>query len=157
MSRLFQITLVLSLLVLSCSEKREPVPYTYSRALTGETFKVWELDYYILKEEGTSEQRFILPDCIQDDQYIFYANDSRTFEVTNGRIKCEDDEPDIIAEGNWAVVNATATMEFIIPWLSSSLIPWTIEDLDEDDFEVSFYLSNEKSINVTFSLVEEGD
>ncbi|MFY0687970.1 MAG: hypothetical protein JXQ90_12440 [Cyclobacteriaceae bacterium] len=141
--------------MLGCTEERIPEPYTFSSAISGDEYKVWQVSYYTFREEGKADQTYGLQACDYDDQYYFYANDSRTYEIHSNILACGD-EDDIFVESTWAVINARATLEIIVPFLSSEKIPWTIEDLDEKDFEISFYLNNRKSIHIFFELVEEG-
>jgi hypothetical protein len=149
--------MVFSGLLCNCKEEVEPTPYTYSQLVSGTSFKIWKATHWQLKEEGKADLNSGFPDCVEDDLYHFYADENRTFEVYDEREKCDPEDPDKLVTSTWVVINARATMEFIIPFFSSSPLPWTIENLEDDEFEVSFHFNNQKSINIFFELEEEGD
>jgi hypothetical protein len=81
--------------------------------------------------------------CIADDLYTFYANDTKTFEVREGASKCNAADPDVYVENNWSIVNATATVSFVMPLLTTQIaLPFTIKTLTENTMTVEFYFEN---------------
>jgi hypothetical protein len=141
----------------SCTEKIEPQPNLYARVFTGATRKSWHIRSIQLLEEGKGTQTFGLPDCLADDQYIFYANVEKTYEVTNGSTKCTTDEPDIIVSDSWEFSNANATMNIIMPLLSDSKLPFFVRDVDDDELELEIFLDEENtsSYRINFRVIAE--
>jgi hypothetical protein len=141
----------------SCTEKLEPQPNQYAKVFTGETRKSWHIRSIQLLEEGKGTQTFGLPDCLSDDQYIFYANVEKTYEVTNGSTKCEAGEPDLIVSDSWEFSNANATMTIIMPLFSDSKLPFFVRDVDDDELELEIFLDedNTASYRINFRVTEE--
>lgn len=150
--------LVMGSILLSCSEKFEPKPLTYSQMLTGEVKKSWRATGIQVREGGQSVGNFILPesDCLFDDLYVFYANDERLFEVEDNTRKCSPDDPDIIVADSWALVNATATLEMVIPFLAPFKLPYILRELEEDEMTVEIWLDVEEgdSYRIYFAAVD---
>lgn len=126
-----------------CSEKLEPQPLTYSQLLTGKESKIWLLtSIQIVDEQNVqtgSAYQFFNP-CIADDLYVFYANAEKKFEAQEGASKCSANDPDVYVEGNWSLINATATLEFPLPILTgSTAIPFTIKELTANSLTVEYY------------------
>ena len=134
----------LSPLYISCSEKIEPQPATYSQLLTGTTKKTWRLVTVRVIDNGEDSGAIpineVLNACEADDQYVFYANAEKQFEYTDGPLKCSPDDPDLLLTTNWALVNANATLEMPIPaFFGGSLVPFTIKSLTETTLTVELY------------------
>jgi hypothetical protein len=140
------------LMVGGCREDVNPTPATYSQLLTGTESKSWRLTTIRVIDDGQDsgpinvQQAF--DNCIADDLYVFFANDVRTFEVHEGATKCNPNDPDVFVENTWSLVNATATLTFVMPLLTmSSAIPFTIKNLTENSLTVEYYFSD---INLSY-------
>jgi len=98
------------------------------------------------REDGKPLQSFEVTadDCAYDDLYVFYANDERKFEIDEGASTCDPADPQIFLTDSWALVNATATLEFIIPVLVPFKLPYIIHDLTKDKLVVEIYFNEEK-------------
>ncbi len=98
--------------LLSCSEKIEPTPTTYSQLLTGTEKKTWRIVSIQVFDNGQSggvtpiAQTNIDP-CIYDDLCTFYANDERKFEASEGATKCNAADPDVYVTDNCALTCAS--------------------------------------------------
>ncbi|MDJ1472089.1 hypothetical protein QNI19_19255 [Cytophagaceae bacterium DM2B3-1] len=140
----------------ACSEKIEPKPYTFSQLLTGKESKKWQLVAFQVVDEGQVYNARLFP-CEQNDIYTFYANAAKEVEIQNGDSKCDEAEPDAY-EGNWALINATATLAIPIPFLSgSSSIPFTLKQITATSFIVEYYfLDIEASYRFTFNAIQGG-
>ncbi len=103
------------LLVAACSESKEPEPITFYQVFTGKTQKSWVVTGVTWTGEGQSDINYSLNACYADDEYIFYANADRRYQVTNGSRKCDSTEPDILVDDSWSFVNATATLTIAAP------------------------------------------
>ena len=141
--RFFVLSIPLMGLFSGCSEKVEPKPITYSQLLTGTEKKTWRLVTFQIMDNGKSSgvqnaNQLFENACEADDQYVFYANEERKFEYTNGPSKCAADEPDVIFEDNWTLVNGNATLEFALPILGGKY-PWTIKNLTENSLTIEYY------------------
>ena len=130
-----------------CSEEVKPTPVTYSQLLTGTESKSWRLTNIRVIDAGEDsgpinvQQRF--DPCVADDLYTFYANDTKTFEVREGASKCNTADPDVYVENNWSMVNATATLTFVIPLLSTEFaLPFTVKNLTENTLTVEYYFED---------------
>ncbi len=159
MKRLAHIAFVLAMaLLVSCSEKFEPRPFTYTQLLTGKTKKTWRAAGLQIRENGQTVAEFILPqnDCIFDDLYIFYANPEKQFQVDDGSLKCSPDDPQIFIESTWSLVNANATLEMVIPFLAPFPLPFVLRELEEDEFTVEIWLDveNTESYRIIFLEVD---
>lgn len=127
-----------------CSEEVKPTPLTYSQLLTGTESKSWRLTSIRIFDAGEDSgpinvQQNFNP-CIADDLYTFYANDIKTFEVREGTSKCNAGDPDVYVENNWSMVNATATLSFVMPLLTTQgALPFTLKSLTENTMTVEFY------------------
>ncbi|RAJ94416.1 hypothetical protein LX87_04303 [Larkinella arboricola] len=152
--------LVLSLPVMGlfagCSEKVEPKPITYSQLLTGTEKKAWRLVTFQVIDNGKSSgvqnaSSLFEYACEADDQYVFYANEERRFEYTNGPAKCNDNEADVLIEDNWTLINGNSTLEFAFPVLGGKY-PWTIKNLTENSLTIEYYFPDiEASYRFTFN------
>lgn len=141
----------------SCSETVEPEPNEYSKVFTGEVKKSWTIRSIQFKEEGKGTQTFGLPFCAGDDEYIFYANVEKTFQVSNGPSKCEASEPDLFVSDSWEFSNANATLNIIIPLLSDQKLPFVVREASEDEMELEFFLDEDytSSYQINFTSKDE--
>lgn len=125
-----------------CREPFEAEPFTYSQLLTGTESKSWRMTGISILEDGSATQNIPLPsnDCVYDDEYVFYANEEKRFEVSNGRLKCEETEEDILVTDRWAFSNANATLEMILPILASDVrLPFIVKSLTEDRLTIEIF------------------
>jgi hypothetical protein len=140
-----------------CSEEVKPTPLTYSQLLTGTESKSWRLTNIRVFDAGDDsgpinvQQNF--EPCVADDLYVFYANDIKSFEVQEGASKCNAADPDVFVENNWSVVNATATVSFVMPLLTTEFpLPFTLKSLTESAMTVEFYFEDlDLSYRFTFA------
>jgi hypothetical protein len=156
--QLFSIAAIgmLSVLV-SCSEEIKPTPYTYSQIFSGKNSKTWIFKSIVLWEEGKTDINFTLPACIRDDQYIFYANTEKKFEVTNGPSKCSPDEPDILLTDTWSFINGGATLTIIIPFLADFALPYIVREVSNKDMVLEIFINFEgtQSYRIAFESIAE--
>ena len=145
--------IIFALSILGCREDFEPTPYTYSKLLTGETKKAWKLAALQYRSDERPLITYDLPldDCAFDDLYIFYADDTKTFEIDEGVSKCNPDDPQLFITDNWSLVNATATLEMVIPILIPFRYPYIIKELSEKRLMVEVYfIGNKESYRMIF-------
>jgi hypothetical protein len=141
---IFQLILFTGLLAIAggCSETVEPKPLTYSQLLSGTTSKTWRLTGIQLIEENAPpvsfDLRSILDECESDDLYVFYADKDRKFEIQEGATKCAPEDPDLLLEDTWSIVNATATINFFFPVLGADA--YTLKSLTENTFTIEYYI-----------------
>lgn len=127
-----------------CSEEVEPKPATYAQLLTGRESKAWRLTgIQLIEGEGAPVSFNIPSDCVYDDLYVFYANADNAYEIQEGASKCNPDDPDVFFEGDWALVNATATLSFVFPILFAQTVPYTIISLTATTLTVEYYFSED--------------
>jgi hypothetical protein len=154
-----QILVCLSLLLAGCSEEIEPKPLTYTQLLSGTTSKTWKLTGWQIVESGKDPQNFNINDpsdpdvCLYDDLYVFYADEGRTFELQQGADKCIEG-PDTYFTDTWSLVNATATLNFGIPFFGVG--PYTIRRLTEKSMSVEYYFK-EYNFSYRFIFTSQND
>lgn len=147
-----QVFVSLFIILSGCSEKNDPQPLTYSKMLTGNTSKTWRLTGYQIVEAGRDPISFPVNDpsdpdyCLYDDLYTFYADEGRTLEISQGDLKCLD-APNIYYTGNWAMINATATLNFAS--LFFGVGGYTIKRLTEQSMTLELYV---KEFNFSYRL-----
>lgn len=128
--------------ILGCSEKIEPTPTTYSQLLTGTEKKTWRMVSAQVFDDGNASG--VIPaaqlsdPCIVDDLYTFYANDERKFEISEGASKCDPADDDIFVTDNWTLINADASLEFVLPILGGKF-PWTIKNLTASVLTIEYF------------------
>ena len=139
-----------------CSEKLEPKPATYSQLLTGTDKKSWKLVSLQVIDDGNASsvipiaQSGINP-CVTDDLYTFYANEERKFEVSEGASKCSSADPDVYVTDTWTLVNANATLQFAVPIITETVLPYTIKNLTSSVLTVELYLDKITTDNLNAS------
>ncbi|MFN4147356.1 MAG: hypothetical protein ACK4GN_16135 [Runella sp.] len=130
----------------SCSEKIEPKPLTYTQLLTGKEKKTWVLASATIvdeKEPFDIPGNQLLNPCQLDDQFIFYANEEKKLEYTNGPTKCRPTEPDILITDVWSFTQANATLEMGIPRLFGGFkLPFIVKSLTENTMVLEIYLGD---------------
>lgn len=159
MKRIIQLTgfYIVVLLFAACSEDVEPKPLTYSKVFTGTSQKTWVVSAIQWTGEGESDINYSLQACIADDQYVFYANADRQYQVTNGSRKCASDEADVLLDDTWSFVNATATLTIVLPFLSDSRLPFFVRSVTDTEMELEIFIDqdNRYSYRITLSTVDE--
>lgn len=139
-----------------CSEKLEPKPATYSQLLTGTDKKSWKMVSLQIIDDGNASsvipisQSGINP-CVTDDLFTFYANDERRFEVSEGASKCNSSDPDVYLTDTWTLVNANATLQFAVPIVTETVLPYTIKNLTSNALTVEIYLEKITTDNLNAS------
>src|ERR1041384_5997248 len=116
------ITIALLFSVLACSEPLKVEPLTYTQIFSGKTKKTWTIRSVQQTQNGKGTQTFTLDPCIYDDQYVFSNDFDKTYQVLDGSNKCNDSDPDVLAESSWSFVNATSTLTIIVPILSDQAL-----------------------------------
>lgn len=130
-----------------CSKINEPKPLTYTQLLTGTEKKTWSLvSFEVIDEKKPSgpipAEELFDNACEADDQFVFYANAEHKYEFTNGPLKCASGEPDILLTDTWSFVNATATLEFAFPVLTSRRELYTVKNLTNSSMTLEVYLDD---------------
>lgn len=141
-------------LAISCKEEVVPTPYTYTKVFTGENSKTWKLKYIDVTENGERTGR-ITDACFTDDRYTFYAGAEKLYTVASGTRKCGDEETN--TQSTWGFTNATATLSISIPILSSSILPFFVREIDDNDMQLEIFLDEEgiESYRIFFELTDE--
>jgi len=154
LSKLFIIILSV-LIVNSCSEELNPTPYTYTKIFTGENNKTWKIKLFEETLEGEIIDK-LLPTCVSDDKFIFYANSEHSFDAVSGSKKCAEDEPDVTTN-TWSFSNATATLTMVLPILSDNALPYIVREADAGDMEVEIFFdeTNTASYRIHFEAIDE--
>lgn len=154
----YSIIIILLIFSFSCSEQLEIKPLTYSQLLTGKTSKTWRLSGLQLRENDRPLESYNLPpnNCGFDDLYIFYANESKTFVIDEGPSKCNESDPQIFVSDTWSLVNATATLEMVLPILIPFRYPYIVKELTENRLVTEVYFADGiQSYRMIFTLVDE--
>lgn len=152
-------SIVLLLANMACREEFVPEPFTYSQLLTGKVSKTWKMTGISIFEDGSPTQNIPLPenDCAFDDQYVFFANEEKRYEILNAALKCDETEGDIVVTDVWAFSNANATLEIILPILTTeSRLPFIVKSLKEDRLTMEIYFDG-GSYRFVFTAVKTQD
>ena len=161
MRKLLYIIFLIMIAGSACRESFEVTPNTYSTLLTGENSKTWKLIGIQLREEGkevyTWDFSNVEGDCGLDDLFIFHADQGRTFIIDEGASKCNPDDSQTLLQDSWSLVNATATLEFVIPIFGFYKFPWTIRELTDRRMVVEIFFGDEfsESYRVVFKKISE--
>ncbi|GHB59106.1 hypothetical protein [Persicitalea jodogahamensis] len=159
LNRLLIVASGLFILILSgCSETTDPKPLTYTQLLTGTEKKTWSLTSFEVIDDGEESgpvpaSQLFNNTCEADDQFVFYANAERKYEYINGPTKCSSSEPDVLLADTWSFVNATATLEFAFPLLSSGRLPYIVKSLTETSMTLEIYLDELDNVNASYRFV----
>ncbi len=124
---------------------------------------MWDLDKITVKEKGKAAQTFQYAGCEGDDRYIFYANDERLFEVTNGRTACDPDESgieetDLLLSYSWEYNTSTTSLSIVLPHLFGYVeIPMTVTKITENTMvlDLAFNEENTTAYVFEFRVVED--
>lgn len=145
------------LVLLSCREEVEPTPFAFSKNFTGEVSRTWVVRNIRLVEEGKGDQIFTLQNCIADDEYIFYNNPEKLFEVTNGNQACNSEEPFLLVSDFWAYNSSNATLTLVLPFLTDFPLPYIVREIEDDEMVLEIFLdeNNSSSYRISFTLEDE--
>ena len=137
---------LLLIIVSSCSEKLDPKPFTYSQLLTGKEKKTWVLNSLTIvdqKDPFDLAGSDVLSPCQLDDQFVFYANEEKKMEYTNGPTKCRSTEPEILITDVWQLTSANATLEMGVPRLfGGAKLPFVVKSLTETAMTLEYYFGD---------------
>jgi hypothetical protein len=140
-----------------CSEEVKPTPVTYTQLLTGTEKKAWRLNTVRIiddgEDSGNLSARQAVNNCRADDLYVFYANDLKTFEAQEGASTCIPGTPQVYVEDTWSLVNATSTLTFVMPILTTEgALPFVIKSLTENTLTIEYYFGTiDLSYRFTFT------
>lgn len=143
---------------IACSEEVTPKPNTYTKVLTGETSKTWDLTKLQAREKNKKVTTYNLSPCQGDDRYTFYANAERLYEVTNGRVSCDTEEEDLLVSYVWEFNSATATINMVLPHLFGNfIVPFTVLEIDDDDMVLELFLNDDAATAyiLHFTVIDE--
>jgi hypothetical protein len=139
---------VIAVLAFSCSEDPEVIPLTYTKVFSGENEKTWVIDKVLVRKDGEEEQEFEFFPCELDDRYTFKADEQRTFTVSNGNIKCEDETEDIYVDDTWSFVNSGAVLTIAVPRIFGNFyIPFIVKEVTKDRLVLDIYADAENTIS----------
>lgn len=138
--------IILSVFIaMACTEPPEVIPFEFSKAFTGEEKKGWTIRSFQYLEDGKGTQTGQLGDCLKDDLYIFYANEEHLMQITNGSHKCDESDPNLIAEGSWSYTTASATLSLPFPLLADVPLPFVVREVEEDRMTLEIFFADGKS------------
>ncbi len=145
--RTSRLSLLTILIWSGCTQKFEPKPLTYTQILSGKEKKTWVLSSAKIFDEGTGSPEIkgsdLLNPCELDDEFIFYANEEKKMEYTNGSTKCTNTEPTIIFTDSWELLQGNAELDIAIPRLFGGFkLPFVIKSLTETRMEVEYYFGD---------------
>jgi hypothetical protein len=145
--------------VISCSEDIKPTVYNYSQVFTGKTKKTWVIDRLVQRQDGKSDQNLSLDACGKDDQYIFYANDEKLYEVNNANSVCGGDDSDpILVSYTWSFNNANASLTMVMPHVFGNfLIPFTVLKATKDEMDLEVFLDQQNTVSYVVILKSSGE
>ncbi|MEI9919877.1 MAG: hypothetical protein WDO14_13920 [Bacteroidota bacterium] len=146
------ITIAALFLLLACSEPLKVEPLTYTQIFSGKTKKTWTIRNVQQVTNGKGTQTFSMDPCITDDQYVFSNDFGRTYQVLDGTIKCNTDDPNVIVDSDWSFVNATATLTIIMPLLSDSPLPFIVKDIDDTKMTLDIYIDDDATTAYRFNF-----
>ena len=141
---------ILLSITFSCTEEVKPKPFEYTKVFTGPNSKTWAITRVVIREDG-KDSEFTLTTCEKDDRYIFYANEEKLFEVTNGATKCDDEEDSLLVSYVWSFSNGNASLTMVIPhFFGNFIIPFIVKKADDDEMELEIYADLENTVSYVF-------
>lgn len=145
------------LIFMQCTEEIKPEGPDYYHIFTGKNKKTWRITKVAWTGEGKSDVTLSFSSCYRDDIYAFYANKDNQYEVTGGAQKCSGDESTTLVSDTWSFVNATATLNIIIPLFSDSTLPFYLIKASSSEMVLEIYLDQDNiySYQVTMQSVSE--
>jgi len=150
------VLLSLPLLFSACSEELVPDPPQYYHIFTGENKKTWKITKLVWTGVGKTDVNYTSQiSCYRDDSYIFHADKDNSYEIIGGSTKCSTDELSTLVSDQWSFVNATATLNIIMPLLSDSTLPFYVIKATSSEMTLEIYLDqdNQYSYQVTMQSV----
>lgn len=142
---------ILVMLMGSCSESLEPNPLRVTELITGKDKKTWVVQAVEVIDEGkvsgsVNFQSLVRNACRRDDAYVFYNNDERKFEYTNGASKCSATEDDILLEDEWEYQTANATLVVALPisaYIFGDILifPYVVKKITDKEMILELYES----------------
>ena len=154
MERAIKILGIILLLGASCSEEVTPKPFIFSKLFTGEHNKTWKVKFFEETLDGNVVDRFTIG-CVNDDQYIFYANPERSMDFKSGSGKCFNPaEPSLVTD-TWSYQSGTATLTMLLPIFADIPLPFTVRKVNEDDLELEIFFDDNASYRIHFDATHE--
>ncbi len=149
-----------------CAEKWEPKPLTMTQLIAGKDKKIWKFSAIEIIDEGEVEgpisaNEVYLP-CSRDNEYIFYNNQEKTFEYTDGAVKCSASDPDVLLKDSWSYTTANATLEFALPLAlfgNIYILPFTVKKLTDTEMVLEIYFTKfyVDEINASYRITLKSD
>lgn len=125
----------------------EKDPYTEAQLLlTGQESKSWVLETVTLNNIDVTQ--FYLESCDRDNPYVLYQNGKG--ELQSGEESCKEDEPEILAIGNWELNEDLVTLSIKMGEMSRD---FTILELSEETLKVEMVFEGQNLI-ATYKAVE---
>ncbi len=148
--------LLVSGILLSCSETKEPSPLSFTKAFTGNDHLSWKAQFVVLKQTGKGDQKFTLSSCESDDIYTFYAGPDRLYNVDDHGTACTDGGTSYNVADTWSYHTATATLNIIIPPLADQQLPFFIRSISDSQMVLEIFLDqdNTSSYRIYFSSTQ---
>lgn len=148
--------LLMSGSMLSCSETKDPTPLLFTKAFTGNDHMSWALQFIILKQTGKGDQKLSFASCESDDIYTFYAGPDRFYKVDDHATTCTNGGNSYDVSDTWSYNSATATLNIIIPPLSSQQVPFFIRSIKDGQMVLEAFLDqdNTRSYRIYFSSTQ---
>jgi len=145
--------LLLSGVILSCSETKEPSPLSFTKAFTGNDHMSWTIQFLVLKQAGKGDQRISLFPCESDDIYTFHAGPDRIYTVDDHATTCTAGGNSYDVADTWSYNSATATLNIIMPPLSDRQLPFFIRSINDSQMVLEIFLDqdNTQSYRIYFS------
>ena len=146
-------------ILFGCTEPLEVEEYTVPKMITGKTQTSWKMRNVQIVRVGkgtlTVSPEFFFGEednpCQVDNIYTFVNNAERTLRITEGSLKCNAGDPNLVYEGSWSFVNATATLTFFMPVLTTEgLVPFTVTEANENSLVIDLYYTETSSYRFNF-------
>lgn len=129
----------------SCSEVLKPDPLLYTQIFTGTDHKSWSITNLQFLQDGKGDVSYQLQPCELDNQYIFYANTDRHYQVRNGAAKCDTTEGDVLVDDTWSYVTATATLTANIYILGDQALPFIVKSADKSQMTLEIFADQDNT------------
>lgn len=125
----------------------EKDPHTETQLLlTGQESKSWMLELVTLSNIDVT--LFYLESCDRDNPYVLYRNGEG--ELQNGEEACSEDEPELLAKGNWELNEDLVTLSIKMGEMSRD---FTILELSEETLKVEMVFEGQNLI-ATYKAVD---
>lgn len=156
MKKLIQYMVLISMtILLSCQEKLEPTPFTFSKYFSGENSKTWKIEYFEETLDGEVLDRFPLP-CSTDDQFTFHSTTDKALEIKTGSKRCNEDEPATLID-SWSYKSSTATLLMMLPAFTiEGSLPFIVREVDSDEMTLEIFdEEGTGSYRIHFEAIDE--